>query len=69
MTTLTFTIPSTVTKLRVWWNETKNRASPCFSPNNSDNEEEEDVNDEEGREMGTTGLVFGNDKSEDENDN
>ena len=34
----------------------------------SDNEEEEDVYDEEGGEMGTTGLVFGHDKSEDESE-
>jgi hypothetical protein len=55
--------------MSVRWNDTKNRASPRCSPNNSDNEEEEDVDDEEGGEMGTTGLVFGNDKSEDESDN
>jgi hypothetical protein len=44
----------------------QNRASPRCSPNNFDVEEEEDVNDEEGGEMGTTGLVFGNDEREDE---
>ena len=55
--------------LCVRWNDTKTCTSPCCSPNNSDNKEEEDVDDEEGGEMGTTGLVFGNDKSEDENDN
>ena len=61
-------IPSTVAELRVRWNQTKNRASPCCSPNNSDNEEEEDVDGEEGGEMGTTGLVFEHDESEDESD-
>ena len=55
--------------LRVWWNDTKNCAFPCCSPNNSDDKEEEDVDDEEGGEMGTTGLVFGDDESEDETDN
>jgi len=58
-----------VAELRVWWNETKNRASPSCRTNNSDDKEEEDVDDKEGGKMGTTGLVFGNDKSEDENDN
>ncbi len=29
-------IPSAVADLPVWWNDTKNCASPCFSPNNSD---------------------------------
>ncbi len=61
-------IPSAVADLRAWWNETRNRASPRCSPNNSDVEEEEDINDEEGGEMGTTGLVFEHDKSEDESD-
>ncbi len=44
---------------------------PAYVPPDydSDDEEEEDVDDEEGGEMGTTGLVFGNDESEDENDN
>ena len=55
--------------MSIWWNDTKNCASPRCNPNNSDNKEEEDVDDEEGGEMGTTGLVFGNDKSEDESDN
>ncbi len=56
------------------WNDTKHRTSPRCSPNNSDDEEEEDaeeeedVNDEKGGEMGTTGLVFGHDESEDESD-
>ncbi len=41
------------------------------SLNNSDNEEEEEVEEEEGNsivfeEMGTTGLVFGHDDSENE---
>ena len=62
-------IPSAVADLCVRWNDTKNRASPRCSPNNSDDEEEEDADDEEGGEMGTTGLVFGNDESEDESDN
>ena len=62
-------IPSTVAELRVWWNETRNCASPRCSPDNSDDEEEEDVDDKEGGKMGTTGLVFRNDESEDENDN
>ncbi len=56
---------------RWWqWNDTKHRACPHCSPNNSDDKEEEgdDVNDEEGGEMGTTGLVFGHDESEDESD-
>ena len=61
-------IPSTVAELCVWWNETKNRASPHCSPNNSDGKEEEDVDDKEGGEMGTTGLVFGHDESKDESD-
>ncbi len=61
-------IPSSVAELRVRWNETRNCASPCCSPNNFDNEEEEDVDDEEGGEMGTTGLVFGHDESGDESD-
>ncbi len=55
-------------ELRVQWNQTKNCASLCCSPNNSDNEEEEDVDNEEGGEMGTTGLVFEHDESEDESD-
>jgi hypothetical protein len=62
-------IPSTVADLKAWWNKTKHRASPHCSPNNSDNKEEEDINDEESGEMGTTGLVFGHDESEDESDN
>ncbi len=61
-------IPSLVAELCVRWNETRNRASPCCSPNNSDDEEEEDVDDKEGGEMGTTGLVFGHDESEDKSD-
>ena len=61
-------IPSAVADLLVRWNDTKNRASPRCSPNNSDDKEEEDV-DEEGGEMGTTRLVFGNDESEDKSDN
>ena len=59
-------IPSAVADLHVRWNETQNRTSPRCSPNNSDVKEEEDVNDKEGGEMGTTGLVFGNDEREDE---
>ncbi len=35
----------------------------------SDDKEEENVDDEEGGEMGTTGLVFGHDESEDESNN
>jgi hypothetical protein len=62
-------IPSAVADLCVWWNETKNCASPHCSPNNSDDEEEEDVDEEEGGEMGTTGSVFGHDESEDESNN
>ena len=61
-------IPSSVAELRVRWNETGNRASPHCSPNNSDDEEEEDVNDKESGEMVTTGLVFGHDESEDKSD-
>ncbi len=61
-------IPSMVAELRVWWNQTKNHASPCCSPNNSDDDEEEDANGEEGGEMGTTGLDFKHDKSENESD-
>ena len=61
-------IPSTVAELRVCWNQMKNRASPRCSPNNSDNEEEEDVDGKEGGEMDTTGLVFEHDESEDESD-
>jgi hypothetical protein len=43
----------------------------CCSPNNSDNEEEEVVVEEEGNsivfeEMGTTGLVFGHNDSDNE---
>ena len=52
-------IPSTGADLEAQWNKTKHRASPNCSPNNSDNKEKEDVDDEEGGEMGTTGLVFG----------
>ncbi len=45
------------------------RASPRCSPNNSDDEEEEDIDVDEGGEMGTTGLVFGHSyESEDESD-
>ena len=62
-------IPSGVADLRAWWNETRNRASPRCSPTNYDVEEEEEVDDEEGGVMGTTGLVFGHDESEDESDN
>ena len=52
--------------LHVWWNEeTLNHTSPHCSPNNSDDKEEEDVNDVEGGEMGTTRLVFGFVESED----
>ena len=61
-------LPKGVAALHTWWNKTKHHASPCCSPNNSDDEEEEDINDEERGEMGTTGLVFGHDKSEDESD-
>ena len=61
-------IPSTVADLEAWWKKTKHRASPHCSPNNSDKKEEEDVGDEEGGEMGTTGLVFGHDKSKDKSD-
>jgi hypothetical protein len=69
-----------VVALRTRWNDTKHSTSPRCSPNNSDDEEEEDdeeekddeeeedVNGKEGGEMGTTGLVFGHDKSEDESD-
>ena len=60
--------PVFVADLHVWWNETQNCTSPRCSPNNSDVKEEKDVDDEEGGEMGTTGLVFGNDESEDECD-
>ena len=62
-------IPSVVADLHVRWNETQNRASPQSSPSNSDVKEEEDVNDKESGEMGTTGLVSGTDKSEDKSDN
>ena len=67
-------MPKGVAALHTWWNDTKHRASPRCSLNNSDNtkeeddKEEEDVNDEEGGEMGTTGLVFGHDESEDKSD-
>ncbi len=67
-------MPKGVAALRTWWNDTKHRTSPRCSPNNSDgkkeedDKEKEDVNDEEGGEMGTTGLVFGHDESEDESD-
>jgi hypothetical protein len=67
-------MPKGAAALRTRWNDTKHRACPCCSPNNSDNieeednEEEEEVNDKEGGEMGTTGLVFGHDKREDESD-
>jgi hypothetical protein len=57
--------------LLTWWNETKHRLSPRCSPNNSNNEEEEEVEEEERNsivfeEMGTTGLVFGHDDSDNE---
>ncbi len=50
---------------------TKHRLSPRCSPNNSDKEEEEEEEEEEGNsivfeEMGTTGLVFGHDGSDNE---
>ncbi len=49
--------------------ETQPRASPWCSPNNSDDEEEEDVDYDEGGETVTTGLVYGHsDESEDESD-
>ncbi len=47
-------MPKGVAALHTWWNDTKHRASPRCSLNNSDNKkeeddkEEEDVNDEEG---------------------
>ncbi len=65
-------MPKGVAALRTRWNDTKHRTSPHCSPNNSDDEEEEDdqegddVNDKQGGEMGTTGLVFGHYESEDE---
>ena len=65
-------IPSAVADLHVWWNETQNCTSPCCSPNNSDVEEEEDVDDEVGGGWGDGHnwfKVFGNDESEDESDN
>ena len=40
--------PKGVAALRTQWKKTKHCASPRCSPNNSDNEEEEDVNDKEG---------------------
>ncbi len=49
--------------------DSAHRASPWCSPNNSDDEEEEDVDNDEGGEIGTTRLVFGHsDESEDESD-
>ncbi len=52
------------------WNETKHCLSPQCSQNNSSNEEEEEE-EEEGNsivfeEVGTTGLVFGHDDSDNE---
>ena len=61
-------IPKGVAALCTRSNETKHSASPRCGPNNSDDEEEEDVNDKEGGEMGTTRLVSGHDESEDESD-
>ncbi len=67
-------MPKGVAALRTWWNDTKHRASPHCSPNNSDDKEEkddkeeDDVNNKEGGEIGTTGLVFGHDKNKDESD-
>ena len=63
-------IPSGKAALLTRWNETKHRLSPRCSPNNSNNEEEEEE-EEEGNsivfeEVGTTGLVFGHDDSDDE---
>ena len=58
-------MPSTVAELRVWWNQAKNCASHHCNPNNSDDEGEEDVDGKEGGEMGTAGLVFEHDESED----
>ncbi len=54
-------IPSGKVALLAWWNEIKHHTSPQCSPNNSEVEEEE-VEEEEQR----TGLVFGDDDSEDE---
>ena len=64
-------IPSGKATLLTCWNETKHCLSPRCSPNNSDNEEEEEVEEEERtnivfEEMGTTGLVFGHDDSDNE---
>ncbi len=64
-------IPSGKANLLTRWNETKHRLSPRCSPNNSDNAEEEEVEEEEGNsivfeEMGTSGLVFGHDDSDNE---
>ena len=66
-------IPSTKADLLAQWNEIKHRSSPCSSPNNSNDEEEEEVENKEGNsivteEIGTTGLVFGHDDSDDESD-
>jgi hypothetical protein len=59
-------IPTTVADLQARWREKQHRASPRCSPNNCDDDEEEDVDDGE---MGTTRLVFGHsDESEDESD-
>jgi len=63
-------IPHTVADLLAPWNEMQHRTSPCciIDPNNSDGKEEEDINDEEGEEMGIPGLVFEHDESEYESD-
>ena len=66
-------IPSTKADLLAQWNKTKHRSSPCSCPNNSHDDEEEEVENEEGNsidieEIGTTGLVFGHNNSDDESD-
>jgi hypothetical protein len=55
-------IPSGKAALLARWNAIKHRTSPQCSPNNSEVEEEEEMEEEEQR----TGLVFGDDNSEDE---
>ncbi len=55
-------IPPGKAALLARWNEIKHRTSRQCSPNNSKVEEEEEAEEEEQR----TGLVFGDDDSEDE---
>ena len=57
-------IPSGKAALLAQQNEIKHRTSPQCSPNDSEVEDEEEVEEEEQR----TGLVFGDDVSEDEDE-